>query len=86
MATKIRIEFNDEGFQKLLNSKAVRDDLEKRAKAVAAAAGPGFSATEFKANYGKSPRVAFMIRSDTAEARKAEAEDGALVKAIYAGK
>ncbi len=86
MATKLRLEFSSEGFQAILESQAVADDIERRTQAVADAAGDGMVATMMKANFGGSPRPMGVVATDTAEAMRAEAVDKALSKALDAGR
>lgn len=83
MATKIRIEFDDAGYQALLNSPEVKKLLQQKAEKIAAAAGDGFEVDEFQANFGGSPRPAFTVSTGTHEARKAQAEDSVLETAVY---
>lgn len=84
MAKKIRLEMNSKGFQELLKSQAVQDDLARRANAIAAAAGEGMEARTRTGNLGD--RVVAEVRTATYEARRAEATDKALTSAIDAGR
>lgn len=86
MATKIRIEFDNEGFQKLLNLPEVKKLVERTGERIANAAGEGFEAESFTASFGGSPRPAVTVRTETHAARKAQAEDNALETALYAGR
>lgn len=86
MSKKLRIEFDSEGFQALLNSPEVKKLLQTKAEAIAAEAGPGFEVEEFQASFGRSPRPAVTVSSATTEARKAQAERSVLEKAIYSGR
>lgn len=85
MAEKIRIEFQSDGFQALLNSGAVRADLEARANIVAATAGSGFDVSTTALAFGGSPRPGVVVHSTDHESREAEAVDKSLSSAIWAG-
>jgi len=82
MAATVRVELNSDGIRALLRSEAVRADLERRARAIAEAAGEGF---EVESQVG-SNRARASVRTATAEAREAEATDRALTRAIDAGR
>lgn len=81
MATKVVL--NGAGFVALLQSPEIQGDLKRRADAIAAAAGPGMVASAVQVT-GKRSRVS--VHTDTFEARKAEAVDRALTRAIDAGR
>lgn len=85
MATKIRLEFLNEGFQQVINSSHVRSLVESTAQDVAARAGDGFEVTPVAMNFGGSPRPGATIRTTDDESRKAEAERKALSRAVGAG-
>lgn len=82
MAEKIRIDINSAGIQELLKSGPVQALLSAKAQRIAAAAGPGMEASS---RVGKTRARASVITT-TRAARKAEAEDRALTKAIDAGR
>lgn len=83
MATqKIRIELNRDGVVALLQSAEVAADLAARGERIASAAGDGF---EVKASTNRDRAVVF-VSTETTEARRAEAEDRALTRAIDAGR
>lgn len=82
MATKVRIDFNYAGFDAIRKSAAVRDELERRANLIAAAAGEG---NEVEVRDG-AHRARASIRTETYEARKAEAVDKTLTSALDAGR
>jgi len=82
MAKRVRIEINKQGVRDLLLSREVAADIDRRAGKVAAAAGPGFVV---KSN-NTSERHRAVVVTDTHEARRAEAKDRALTRAIDAGR
>lgn len=86
MATGIRFKFNHDEFQRVLNEPAVAARLRRMADAVAARAGDGFEVEEYKANYGGSPRPMVVVRAATYEARRAEAADKVLTRALDAAR
>lgn len=78
---KTRIEINKRGVRELLTGREVTADMRRRARNVAAAAGPGMEVKE-----GSSPyRARFSVTAATYEARRAEAERRVLTKALLAG-
>lgn len=81
MGTKVVL--NGAGFVALLQGAEVQADLERRARAIASAAGPGMVAENVRLS-GKRSRV--TVRTGTTEARRAEAEHRALTQAIDAGR
>lgn len=82
--TKIRIELNSDGIKALMQSEPVRADMERRANAVADAAG---GAPDYKADawVGKD-RARGTVRTATYKARKDEAENRTLTRAIDAAR
>lgn len=82
MAEKFRIEINSAGIQALLKSDEVQALLQAKAERIAAAAGEGFEASS---RLGATRARASVITA-TRAARKAEAVDRALTKAIDAGR
>lgn len=82
MATGVRVKLNSRAVRDLLRSDAVRADLERRARAIAAAAGPGFEADS---DVGPN-RARVSVRTATTEAMQAEASGRALTRAIDAGR
>lgn len=85
MATKIRIELNHEGIQELLLSDEVAAVCKETAEGIASRAGDGFEVTERQLRSGSKlggSRVGYGVAATTYEAMKAEAEDGALSKAV----
>lgn len=82
MAQRIRIEMNRKGVEELLKSPEVQADLQRRAEAIAQAAGPGMVA---EARVGRT-RARASVRTGDFDAILAEARDKALTKAIDAGR
>lgn len=82
MASNVRIEFNDKAFRDLLRSDEVKADLERRARRIAAAAGPGHVAESER----QRNRARAAVITETSEAKRAEAVDHALTRAIDAGR
>ena len=80
MATRIKL--NLAGFRKLRRSPEVMADLEKRARRIADAAGPGHAGEVTK---GRT-RALGMVWTDTHEARRGEAANRSLTRAIDAGR
>lgn len=78
----VRIEVNSAGIQALLKSPEVEALLKAKAGRIAAAAGEGMEATS---RVGRTRARASVVTA-TREARKAEAVDRALTKAIDAGR
>lgn len=80
--SKIRVEMNSKGVGQLLKSDEVRRDLERRAAAIAQAAGPGHI---LDTNMGPN-RVEVEVVTRTFEARANEARNRSLSRAIGAGR
>lgn len=76
------VKLNRKGIRDLLRSAEVRNDLERRAARIAAAAGDGM---ESDSSIGKN-RARASVWTDTHEARRAEADGFALSRAIDAGR
>jgi hypothetical protein len=77
-----KFKLNSAGVRALLCSGEVLADLEGRGRSIAAAAGPGM---EVDARIG-SGRARVSVRTATNEARRAEATDRRLTRAIDAGR
>lgn len=73
---------NKDGVAKLLKSKEMQAGMTARAKRIAAAAGPGHAVEED--NKGDRARASVVTRSYAA--KKAEAKDRNLTRAIQAGR
>lgn len=77
-----KVKFHYKGFNAVRRDPKVVADLNRRAQAIAAAAGPGFIVKS-----GSNPSRAWAsVAPDTTEAKRAEAEHKALTRAIDAGK
>ena len=85
-----RIRINSAGVKQLLQSQEVQADLQRRANAIAGAAGgePGDFRAEVEVLGGSSKlgRAMGYVVTATTEARRAEAEDRALTRALDAGR
>lgn len=81
-ATVTRVVMNRAGAAALLKSPGVLADLQRRANAIAGAAGEGFEAD---ARIGAA-RARASVHTASTEARVAEATDRALTRAIDAGR
>lgn len=78
----VTIRLNSAGVRELLRSEAVRADLARRAALIAAAAGEGFEASS---SIGGA-RARARVHTATFAARKAEAHERALTRALDAGR
>lgn len=79
---RVRVKLNHRGVRQLLRSPEMRDDLERRARNIANAAGEGFEADS---QLGRT-RARAMAYTTDAESMRAEASDRALTRAIDAGR
>lgn len=79
---KFRIEMNSKAIGDLLKSPEIQADLQSRADKIAAAAGEGMLAT---VKVGMT-RARASIITDTIAAKRAEAKDRALTRALDAGR
>lgn len=77
-----RIKWRNKGFKQLRKSNEILAELEKRAERIADAAGPGVETSPFK---GKN-RSRVSVITVTEEARRANAENNTLIRAIDAGR
>lgn len=77
-----RVRLNRKGVRELLQSREVLSDLERRANAIAAAAGEGM---EVDSEIGRN-RARASVRTATREAVLAEAQQRALTRALDAGR
>ena len=84
MGAKIRIELNHDGIRQLLMSQPIADECEKAAQRIASEAGEGFEVLPARELGFGGGRVGCAVYTDTYEARKAEAEDKVLSKAVSA--
>lgn len=76
------IKLNLKGFRELRNDPAVVEDLERRARAIADAAGPGFEASAQK---GKNRARASVITGNF-EAMLAQSKSNVLQRALNSGR
>lgn len=82
MAQRVRVKLNREGVRALLQSSEVQNDLARRARAIAAAAGPGHDV-----NVGKgAQRARAEVVTETFEAMAKEARDRNLTRSVDAGR
>lgn len=79
---RARIKLNRAGVRALLRDPKVEADLARRARAIAAAAGPGH---QVDSSIGRNRARAAVI-TETVEAKLAEATDRDLTRAIDAGR
>lgn len=82
MAAKVRIELNHDGIRELLSSAPIAAECEKAAERIASKAGAGFVVTsQKKADFGGG-RTSYGVATATQAARRAEAEEKRLSKAV----
>lgn len=81
MAQKIKIEFNSAGFHEILCSDEMKALLDEKGQQIAARAGEGFKASTKLGNYAGG-RAICVVSSTNWAARKAEATDKVLTKAV----
>lgn len=81
----VRIELNSKGIETILRSEKVRADLERRAQAIADAAGGEPEDYAVSSQIGDS-RARASVAAVTYASRKAEAVDRTLSTAIEAGR
>lgn len=79
---KVRVVLNRGAVRELLRSQEVLADLTRRGKRIAAAAGDGM---EVDSAVG-AKRARVSVRTATSEARKAEADQRALTRALDSGR
>lgn len=82
MARGIRLEMNIPAMIKIMQSPAVMNELTRRANQVQAAAGPGHMVTS---RIGRT-RARVSVITATDRARRAEAQDRALTRALDAAR
>ena len=78
----VRIVLNRQGVREMLQSRRVLADMERRARAIADAAGPGHVVDS---EIGRN-RARASVRTATFEAMHAESTDHTLTRAIDAGR
>ena len=82
MADRLEIKLDAAGMRELLRDEGVKADLARRARNIAAAAGPGMSTSSSR---GRNRALA-MVWTDTPEAMRAEAKTRKLTRSIDAGR
>lgn len=84
MAGSFKLELNIPGFNELRNSPAVLDELTKRGKSIAQAAGgePDFAVI----SQNTKSRARVVVITATPKAMRAEATDRSLTRALDAGR
>ena len=82
MATKVKIELLSDGIRDLLCSQPIANECEKAAERIAARAGDGFEVLPLRQMGFGGGRVGYAVKAETEEAKKAEAEDKVLSKAV----
>lgn len=82
MARSGQVKMLRKGSKELLQSAEVQAELKRRADAIAQRAGAGFVA---EVKVGKTRALA-SVRADTADAKRAEANDRVLLKALDAAR
>ena len=85
MANNSRIEWVDAGFGEILQSPALQQVCVSAAKSIASRAGEGFEAHPWTSHaIGKSKynRVAALVSAETIRAKRGEAKDKRLQKAV----
>lgn len=80
--TEVRIELDQDGIKAFLRSAEVAADIQRRCDAIAAAAGEGMQAEVYQGR----DRVRGRVWTGTYAAKRAEANDRALTRALDAGR
>lgn len=80
--SQVKIKLDDRGMKTIKRLPEIAADIEKRTRKVAAAAGPGMRS---KVSQGRD-RVRGTVWTGTYAAKKAEAEDRALTRALDAAR
>lgn len=87
MATGIRIKINPAGLRAVLQSPEAQALLKERAEAIAEEAGDGFEArVQVAEGSSKLGRAMGYVTTATPQARKRQAEDAVLQRAVNAGR
>jgi hypothetical protein len=84
VGSKVRIELDHDGIRELLQSAAIGGEVQKAAQRIASEAGEGFEVTTAQSLSFGGGRVGYGVKAATYEARKTEAEDKVLSKAVSA--
>lgn len=77
-----KVELNSKQVREALKHPAVQAELMRRAERIAKAAGPGFKATALRG----TNRARASVITNTKAARRAEAKNGVLSRALEAGR
>ena len=77
----VTMKWNSDGFRQILEGPGVQQHVEGVCEAMAARAGDGFTHHTFIGNYGGG-RVIGIVQTGTRAARRAEAVDKALSRAV----
>lgn len=84
---KMRVKWNLREWAKLRNSAEVRADLDRRASAIAAAAGEGFTRRQAQpGTKGRSPRARASVGTTDVKSRRKQSQDNVLQRALGAGR
>lgn len=89
MGAKVRITLNSKGIGQLLSSDQLQEDAKRRTEAIAQAAGgePDFEArVQVARGSSKLNRVMGYVTTASAEGRRKQAEELALIRALDAGR
>ena len=78
-----KLNLDSKAIEAIMRSPEVQAELKRRADAIARGAGPGFRS---EVKQGRGDRAIATVWTGTYEARKAQAHDRALTKAIDAGR
>lgn len=81
--SKAKLKLDDKALEQILRSPEMQRELGRRANNIAKEAGPGFRSFVYQ---GDKDRARARVWSGTQQAKKAEAEDRALTRAIDAGR
>ena len=81
MATKVKIRWNNKGFKDILNGSELQQEMWRTAQHVKQEAGDGFEIESWQSNM-KGGRPAISVKAKTEKAKKAEAKDKSLTKAV----
>lgn len=90
MATRVRIKLNRSGIAALLKSAEVEADLSRRAENIRDALpkddGAEYEATSWTGQDRTGGRAMAMVKTSNYEARRQNAEDNTLIRALDAGR
>lgn len=81
MGTKVKIRWNNSGFKEILNGSELQQEMWRTAQHVKQEAGEGFEINAWHSDM-KGGRPAVSVKAMSNEAKKAEAKDKALTKAV----